>query len=443
MPPARERLEASDFDGESAGLSSLLDRLVTVDPKTDPWKHEQAHRVVRATLLLMGCSLLFLAIDQLRSLPASLMIGLGVGALFGIAILFVLRLTGSPRLAGHLLCIDFLAVLVHQSLMDTGLTNPAVVPTLMLPWVASFTLGAMAAILYAGAAVLLYLGLYALHVQGHTFPFMASNDDIHVFLVIIYVMMVSAIAGIGYLYEQRRKKAFIRQRLRADARAAAQASGPQELIRPEVLNQLAQDLRIPLLDVIGLGSVLESQEPPTASYGRLIAQNGHQMIELLNAVDELAWLKRGEAQPAWEQVDISAEVERALAPLQELARQRGVSLWIESGASEILVETDRRMMNHLITLLTKSAIMNARQGRISVKVDVDESLKVCVKSPGVDRTTPQVQSAPASASSRQALTSFNLSVAEELASKMNGRLKVNFAPDRGFAYSAVLPASNG
>lgn len=440
-PPAQGRQSEAGFDESPSEPSDLIDRLIPIDARVRPREYKQGRRVAQATLFLMTCTALFAIMDLLRNIPDFLLFGLAAGVLAGPVILAVLRYSGSPRLAGHLLCIVAFAVLFYQALMDTGLTNPAVAPMLLLPWAASYMLGATAALLYAGLAAGLFLVLYALHVQGYAFPFVAASDDVHIYLFTIYLIMVAVVAGIGYAYERYRKNALTERRRRIAADKKADARGSQGL-RPEVLSRLAQDLRIPLLDIIGLGATLESKDGPTADYGELIAQEGRQAVEMLHAADELAWLAQADTQPIWEQIEITTEVERALAPLREAARQKDVTLWVESGSRSQPVKADRRMMNRLITRLTKFSIAHTRQGRITVMVDLDESLRVRVKTAGAHETTPLAQPTLASRAPGHPAASLDLAIAEQLAMKMNGRLEVNYAPESGSVFSVLLPLSS-
>ena len=435
------------------GLAGLIGRLVPIDAEVHPRKYAQGRRVAWATLFLTACSLLFVTMDLMRSIPDFLLAGLAAGTLFGGVILVVLKTTGSPRLAGHLLCGSFLAALSYQALMDTGLTNPAVVPTLLLPWIASFTLGGAAALLYAGLAAGLHVGLYALYVQEYVFSFMASPDDIHTYLLVIYVIAVAVIAGIGYLYEQRREERFVRRRRLVSASVEgaggeAHAGGSEGRIRSQVLRRLAQDLRVPLLDIIGLGTTLESSEGPPADYGQLVAQDGRRAIELLRAADELVWLTQPGTRPTWENVEIAREAERALGPLREEARRKDLRLWIESDSQIGTAKTDRRMINRLIRRLVSSSIARAREGRVTVEVDSvamdsgPSGLQVRVKTAAARETDPQMQPASANGSANPPATSLDPLIAEHLALKLGGQLDVNYTPDDGSVFIATLPLSS-
>ena len=443
-----------DAQGESGvqeatiGLAGLVDRLVPIDAEARPRQYAQGRRVAWATLFLVACSLLFVTMDLMRNIPDFLLAGLAAGTLYGGVVLAVLKASGSPRLAGHLLCGGFLADLTYQALMDTGLTNPAVAATLLLPWLASFTLGGAAALLYACLAAGLYMGLYVLYAKGYAFPFVASPDDVHVFLLVIYGIMVAVIAGIGYLYEQRREELFARRQRRAAANGEAggeqtDAREPQGRIRPEVLRRLAQDLRVPLLDMIGLGTSLESSEGAPAGHGQLVAQDGRRAIELLEAADELAWLARPETRPMREEVEVAREAKRALRPLREEARRRDLRLCVEDDFESGTAWTDRRMMNRLVRRLVSFSIARAREGRVTVALGSDASnLRVRVKTSGARETPSHAQPASANGSASSQATSLDLIIAEHLAQTLGGQLDVGYTPDSGSVFVAILPLSS-
>lgn len=175
--------------------------------------HEEARRVALATLGLLGSNAFFLVLTQLRDLPPFQALGLAVGIAYGVGVLALLRLTGLHRLAGTLLIAGFLGVLVFQSVVDLGISNPSLIPSLLVPLIAAFILPRAYVVAFGAGVSALYVGLYLAHVAGWEVPFRATDEDTRVYLVVLYCSTGAALSLGAYAYAHLRSE---RARLLAD-----------------------------------------------------------------------------------------------------------------------------------------------------------------------------------------------------------------------------------
>jgi hypothetical protein len=221
--------------------SNALDYLLPASILGQAPTHQEARRVAVATLALLGSNALFLVLTQLRDLPPFQALGLLAGIVYGLGVLGLLRITGRPRLAGTLLVAGFLGVLVFQSVVDLGLSNPALVPSLLAPVVAALILPRAYAVAFGGAVSALYVGLYLAHAAGWEVPFHATEEDTRVYLVLLYCATGAVLCLLACAYSRLRAE---QERLAEDlARERRERSERFDAAVAAAVTEAARDAR--------------------------------------------------------------------------------------------------------------------------------------------------------------------------------------------------------
>ena len=146
-------------------------------------------------------------------------------------------------------------------------------------------------------------------------------------------------------------------------------------LQDEFLANLSTDLRVPLAELVGYISRIQSGEagPLTAAErGALLEVKGSGEVLLDRIADllELSELKRGEVEPAVSVFDVREPMREALT--LTTGRRDGVSLQSVEPDVEVTMASDRRRIVRLLSRLITNAYAFTERGAVRTAVEVHE-----------------------------------------------------------------------
>ncbi|MEO1074896.1 MAG: HAMP domain-containing sensor histidine kinase, partial [Bacteroidota bacterium] len=99
-----------------------------------------------------------------------------------------------------------------------------------------------------------------------------------------------------------------------------------------------------------------------------VRDNGHRLLDTLNALLDLARLRAGEVALRKETFDLAASVRAALYPLQERHASEAVTLTFEADPSVLVGESDRRALVTIVSHLVRNALAFTEKGAVQVRL---------------------------------------------------------------------------
>lgn len=147
--------------------------------------------------------------------------------------------------------------------------------------------------------------------------------------------------------------------------------------KSEFLSSMSHELRTPLNAIMGFAQLMECSEPSLNDDNQEslheILKASHHLLALINEVLDLAKIESGKIEMSIEPVNVAAVVGECSALIQPLAEKRGITLFVESNMADLWVKADKtRFKQVLINLMSNAVKYNYEQGRVTIKVRVED-----------------------------------------------------------------------
>ncbi|MGB3298201.1 MAG: GAF domain-containing protein [Phormidesmis sp.] len=170
-------------------------------------------------------------------------------------------------------------------------------------------------------------------------------------------------------------------------------------VRFDLIVQLTQDLRNPLMSVTGMANMLSREiygplSQKQQEYAKIVLGSSQQLLTMVDEIIEVGDLEEGDYQLAIATVDIEMIAQQAIASLSNLAQQQDlqIKLTIEPGSR--IWNLDKRVVKQLIYHLIFSIIKMSTAGstirlHVSRKDAASISLALWVSNPWLGEDLPQ------------------------------------------------------
>lgn len=149
---------------------------------------------------------------------------------------------------------------------------------------------------------------------------------------------------------------------------ASHASRPKE---QEVLGIISHDMRNPLNNIIGLASVLKSQEfddeQEMQRIAELIENSGENLLKLVNSLLDLYRFESGQLDVELVDVELNDLINEVVNKYYRLAEQKDLELQVEPLPHSLYGRLDPSKMDQVLSNLISNAIkFTPKKGRISI-----------------------------------------------------------------------------
>jgi len=194
----------------------------------------------------------------------------------------------------------------------------------------------------------------------------------------------------GFMYAAARDITEQRE-MELQLRRAKEDAERANLAKSEFLSRMSHELRTPLNAVLGFAQLLNMQYEDArikeATYS--ILRGGKHLLAMIDEVLDLSRIESGTMAISEEPVAVGEVLGQAIALLESMAREAGMSLVIEGSVCEHLhVQADRqRFLQILLNLISNAIKYGHRGGRISVSCTADlegrNRIEVADTGPGI------------------------------------------------------------
>ncbi|MBZ5757811.1 CHASE domain-containing protein [Pseudomonas sp. S5(2021)] len=284
--------------------------------------------------------------------------------------------------------------------------------------------------------------LFGRHRDGSLLPVeiglspLRSGDEVLVQAVIIDI--------------SHRKAAERRLRDQADQLAVANR------YKSEFLANMSHELRTPLNSILILSDQLRQNAQGNLSekqvrHADIMHRAGHDLLQMINDVLDLARIESGHMQLSLEPVDLRQLLDEAQAALGPMAAQKGLTLTttLEPGAP-ISLDSDRIRLQQILRNLLTNALKFTERGRVEVKIRCKEGaaahecavLQIVVCDTGIgipaeeqERIFQAFQQIDGSISRQYGGTGLGLAITRQLVEVLGGRIGVESEPGKGSCFS--------
>jgi len=286
--------------------------------------------------------------------------------------------------------------------------------------------------------------LFGRHKDGHLLPVevglspLRSGNELLVQAVVIDI--------------SHRKAAERRLREQADQLMVANR------YKSEFLANMSHELRTPLNSILILSDQLKLNAAGNLTekqvrHAEIIYRAGHDLLQLINDVLDLARIEAGHMQLKLEPLDLRellAELESGLAPMAE---QKGLALRVEVEPDvPVQLVSDRVRLLQILRNLLTNALKFTEQGKVEVRVSrrsapqADDVLLIQVCDTGIgiaeaeqERIFQAFEQIDGSISRQYGGTGLGLAIARQLVEVLGGGISVKSAPGKGACFTVELP----
>ncbi|MEM8557604.1 MAG: ATP-binding protein [Bacteroidota bacterium] len=144
-------------------------------------------------------------------------------------------------------------------------------------------------------------------------------------------------------------------------------------LKSTILTNVSHEIRTPLNAILGFADVLAEEVPANLqAFVAPVQDNGHRLLDTLNALLDLAQLRAGEVVLRTETFDLAASVQAALAALQDRHASREVTLTFEADPIVLRGQSDRKALVTVVNHLVRNALAFTATGSVGVRLVREE-----------------------------------------------------------------------
>jgi signal transduction histidine kinase len=225
-----------------------------------------------------------------------------------------------------------------------------------------------------------------------------------------------------------------------------------ETVRRDFVANVSHELKTPLTAIRGFAETLVSELTDRVQHTQFadtIRANAERMQHLVDDLLDLSRIESGGWTPAPHPLDVAAAAADALAPLQHLASQRGVTLRVSVGRDAATVRADAVALRQALTNLIENAVRyTPRGGEVVVSSHSDAAgIWIVVRDTGagiapehLPRIFERFYRADAARSRAEGGTGLGLAIVKHLVEAHGGRVAAESDVGQGTTISLLFPS---
>ncbi len=375
---------------------------------------------------------------------------------------FVLRLTGSTRIAGNLMLAYAFVLFGVVTYYAGGAISPPSFWNVLIPMTAIALVGRRWAMFWTAlvlleAVVVVWLERNGLHFTNQILP---EWRPFYWFTSIASLASLIMLAGLVY---ERSKEVALHslESANADLARARDEAERASIAKSDFLAILTHEIRTPMTAILGFADVLHGEWSergfPERELEALvrIQRNGRELIETINDLLDLSKIEAGKLELeriAFSPAELVAEV---LEPARARAQALELELTLELGAGlPGVVQSDPARLRQVAAHLLENALAFTERGGIYVSLAIANEergscldLRVRDTGPGIpaDRLASLFQAGARPVSAETGEThglGLGLAMCKRLTELLGGRISVTSELGRGSEFRVLVPIAN-
>jgi len=235
----------------------------------------------------------------------------------------------------------------------------------------------------------------------------------------------------------------------AEAESASQA-------KSRFLATMSHEFRTPLNAILGFSDIIRNEYMGAAgnaayvAYADDIYKSGHQMLELVDEILDMAAVEAGQRQFDYRPVDLVAVITDSVKQFQHLTSDKGVRLSVDLGDDLPMIHSDQRAVQQVLQNLLSNAVKFTRAGggvRVSAHADGAHGVVVAISDTGVGMAAEVVESITepffqdrSDPHLAESGTGLGLSIVQSIVDAIGGRLEIESELSKGTRVTVWLPA---
>lgn len=219
-------------------------------------------------------------------------------------------------------------------------------------------------------------------------------------------------------------------------------------LKSAFLANMSHEIRTPLAAIIGFSSILMEEVPRKhRRFISFIERSGKRLLETLNSILNLSMLESGSVKLNREVLNVVHEVGEKVTMMRALAEDKGLTLEMQTDATEVQAFLDRVCLDRILTNLVSNAIKFTEEGQVSVSVfeEADRAI-VRVRDTGVGiskKFLPHIfgdfkQESMGEARAYEGV-GLGLAITKRMVQLMGGEINVHTAKGQGSTFTVSFP----
>jgi signal transduction histidine kinase len=237
-----------------------------------------------------------------------------------------------------------------------------------------------------------------------------------------------------------------------DLRLAKEGAEAASRAKSAFLANMSHELRTPLNAILGYSEMLAEDAPEEMREDlRRIHRSGRHLLQLLNAMLDIARVEAGMVRIEIDTVDIDVVAAEALAAVRGTAARKGLALSATMGAGVPTIQTDRAKLLQVLGNLLDNAVKFTDQGHVTLDVraadtDGQPGVTFAVRDSGIGipdemlaRLFQDFAQVDESATRRFGGTGLGLALCRRLCGLLGGRVGVESTFGTGSTFTVWMP----
>ena len=226
-----------------------------------------------------------------------------------------------------------------------------------------------------------------------------------------------------------------------------------EEMKNDFISNISHELRTPLTSIKGsidnlLDGIAGKLNDSQREYLAIINNESDRLVRLINDLLDLNKLEARSIKISPEEIEYISLVAQVVFNLKDLAYEKGLTLEMESSASEIHLKADRDRINQVLINLINNAIKFTERGGIKVIVEDsgDQSITTRVRDTGVgilrdelDKVFDKFHQVSKPSAVRSRGTGLGLAITKNLIELHGGTIWVESEEGKGSEFCFILP----
>ncbi len=242
-----------------------------------------------------------------------------------------------------------------------------------------------------------------------------------------------------------------KKKIREDLIKAKNKAEEMNKLKSNFLANMSHELRTPMVGILGFSEIIKDNitDGELKEYAELLYDSGSRLLESLNLILNLTKIEADNIEIEKTSVDVITVIKRVVNLFQSEAYKKNLYLNFENENDKLVIETDERMLDQIITNLVNNAVKFTKEGGITVRVNrirSNQLLEIIIKDTGIgihkdkqDLIWDEFRQASEGAARLFEGTGLGLTITNDFIKRLGGEILLESDPGKGSTFTVRLP----